>query len=120
MQSLRLAFQLLVEYQQSSLSNNTLMFHAEGALLKAFEGGRIIRAFLLFLVYPLVYLAGEDMGLKIVVIVCFVGIKEKSFRLGTTVLPKFFLEDVGYEGFDVVMRHGVKIGVSDMPRVMVK
>ncbi|XP_031266502.1 probable glycerol-3-phosphate acyltransferase 3 [Pistacia vera] len=134
MQSLRLPFRLVNEQQQqqqSSLSNKTLMFHVEGALLRssslfpyfmlvAFEGGGIIRALLLFLLYPLVYLVGEEMGLKIVVFVCFVGIREESFRLGRTVLPKFFLEDVGYEGFDVVMRHRRKIGVSELPRVMVE
>ncbi|KAF2324030.1 hypothetical protein GH714_006287 [Hevea brasiliensis] len=49
----------------------------------------------------------------------FAGVKVESFRIGRTVLPKFFLEDVGYEGFDMVMACGRKIGVSDLPRVMV-
>uniref|UniRef100_A0A2N9FST1 Phospholipid/glycerol acyltransferase domain-containing protein n=1 Tax=Fagus sylvatica TaxID=28930 RepID=A0A2N9FST1_FAGSY len=35
------------------------------------------------------------------VFVCFVGIKKESFGIGRSVLPKFFLEDVGYECFDV-------------------
>ncbi|KAH7837592.1 hypothetical protein Vadar_015603 [Vaccinium darrowii] len=55
------------------------------------------------------------------VMVCFVGIKEESFRAGTAVLPKFFLENVGLESFEVLRRSGgKKVGVSDMPRVMVE
>ncbi|KAK9293144.1 hypothetical protein L1049_021130 [Liquidambar formosana] len=53
------------------------------------------------------------------VFVCFVGIKKESLRVGRAVLPKFFLGDVGREGFDVVMRYGRKVGVSDLPKVMV-
>ncbi|XVE89545.1 hypothetical protein DITRI_Ditri20bG0004700 [Diplodiscus trichospermus] len=107
------------------------MFHMEGALLKsssifpyfflvAFEGGGPLRAFILFLLYPIICLFGKEWGLKIMVFVCFVGLKEESFSIGRTVLPKFFLEDVGNEGFDMVMKcGGRKIGVTDMPRVMV-
>ncbi|KAK8564775.1 hypothetical protein V6N13_019929 [Hibiscus sabdariffa] len=111
--------------------DRTLMFHMEGALLKsssvfpyfllvAFEAGGPLRAFLLFLLYPIICLVGKEWGLKIMVFVCFVGIKEESFSIGTTVLPKFFLQDVGNEGFDMVMKcGGTKIAVTDMPRVMV-
>ncbi|KAK8698034.1 hypothetical protein V6N13_114166 [Hibiscus sabdariffa] len=111
--------------------DRTLMFHMEGALLKssslfpyfllvAFEAGGPLRAFLLFLLYPIICLVGKEWGLKIMVFVCFVGIKEESFSIGRTVLPKFFLQDVGNEGFDMVMKcGGTKIAVTDMPRVMV-
>ncbi|XWS58081.1 hypothetical protein CRYUN_Cryun08bG0004400 [Craigia yunnanensis] len=113
------------------LSNKTLTFHMEGALLKsssvfpyfllvAFEAGGPLRAFILFLLYPIICLVGKEWGLKIMVFVCFVGLKEGSFSIGRTVLPKFFLEDIGNEGFDMVMKcGGRKIGVTDMPRVMV-
>ncbi|XP_007031180.2 PREDICTED: probable glycerol-3-phosphate acyltransferase 3 [Theobroma cacao] len=112
-------------------SDKALMFHTEGALLKsssvfsyfflvAFEAGGLLRAFILFLLHPIICLVGKEWGLKIMVFVCFVGLKEESFRIGRTVLPKFFLEDVGNEGFDMVMKcGGKKIGVTDMPRVMV-
>ncbi|CAK7340519.1 unnamed protein product [Dovyalis caffra] len=106
------------------------MFHVEGGLSKsssvfpyfmlvAFEAGSPLRAFILLLLYPFICLVGEELGLKIMVFVSFVGIKADSFIIGRAVLPKFFLEDVGYEGFDIVMRCGRKIGVSDLPRVMV-
>ncbi|OVA13560.1 Phospholipid/glycerol acyltransferase [Macleaya cordata] len=60
------------------------------------------------------------MGLQIMVMVCFFGIRKDSFRVGRAVLPKFFLEDVGFEGFEVLMRGGRKVGVTDFPRVMVE
>ncbi|MBA0827137.1 hypothetical protein Goarm_011935 [Gossypium armourianum] len=116
---------------QGTLLNKALMFHMEGALLKsssvfpyfllvAFEAGGPLRAFTLLLLYPIVCLVGKEWGLKIMVFVCFVGLKEASFSVGRTVLPKFLLEDVGNEGFDMVMKcGGTKIAVTDMPRVMV-
>ncbi|KAF2325076.1 hypothetical protein GH714_022647 [Hevea brasiliensis] len=60
------------------------------------------------------------MGLKIMVMVCFFGIKKESFRVGRAVLPKFFLEDVGLEAFEVLKRGGTKVAVSDFPQVMIE
>ncbi|KAJ4825100.1 hypothetical protein Tsubulata_016812 [Turnera subulata] len=116
--------------KQQEFSNQDVMFQVEGTLLKssslfpyfmlvAFEAGGPLRALVLLLLYPLVCLAGGDIGLKVMVFVSFVGVKVESFKLGRTVLPKFFLEDVGHEGFDMVMRCGKKVGVSELPRVMV-
>ncbi|GMI88871.1 GLYCEROL-3-PHOSPHATE sn-2-ACYLTRANSFERASE 3 [Hibiscus trionum] len=116
---------------QETALDRTLMFHMEGALLKssslfpyfllvAFEAGGAVRAFILFLLYPLICFVGKQWGISIMVFVCFVGIKEESFSIGRTVLPKFLLQDVGNEGFDMVMKcDGTKIAVTDMPRVMV-
>ncbi|XP_031272984.1 probable glycerol-3-phosphate acyltransferase 2 [Pistacia vera] len=112
----------------------SLVFHLEAALLKssslfpyfmlvAFEGGGLLRVLILFLLYPLVWLFGEkQIGLNIMVFVSFVGIKSDKFRIGSSVLPKFLLEDVGNEGFNAVMNYGDKrkIAVSEMPRIMVE
>ncbi|PQQ02584.1 putative glycerol-3-phosphate acyltransferase 3 [Prunus yedoensis var. nudiflora] len=54
------------------------------------------------------------------VMVCFFGLKKDSFRVGTAVLPKFFFEDVGLEAFEVLQRAGKKVGVSNLPRVMIE
>ncbi|KAB2614523.1 glycerol-3-phosphate acyltransferase 3 [Pyrus ussuriensis x Pyrus communis] len=114
------------------LSNKTVLFHFEEALLKssaslfpyfllvAFEAGGLLRAMILFLLSPLVFLVGGELGLNIMVFLCFCGIRKDRMRVGTAVLPKFFLEDVGSEGLDVVMRCGKKVGVSELPRVMVE
>ncbi|TKY61691.1 glycerol-3-phosphate acyltransferase 2 [Spatholobus suberectus] len=116
---------------RSDLSNHTLIFDVEGALLKsfsvfpyfmlvAFEAGGFLRAIVLLLVYPFVWLVGDEMGLKIMVMVCFFGIKVERFRVGRAVLPKFLLEDVGSEMFEVLKRGGRKVGFSKLPRVMVE
>uniref|UniRef100_A0A2P2P6Y4 Glycerol-3-phosphate acyltransferase RAM2/GPAT1-8 HAD-like domain-containing protein n=1 Tax=Rhizophora mucronata TaxID=61149 RepID=A0A2P2P6Y4_RHIMU len=123
------SFSVHPEHELSS--NTTLIFHVEEALLKspsifpyfmlvAFAAGGLLRVLLLLLLYLLICLVGQDMGLKIMVFVSFVGIKAKSFRVGTTVLPKFFLEDVGHEGFDFPMGYRRKVGLSDLPEVMVE
>ncbi|KAF6138287.1 hypothetical protein GIB67_001437 [Kingdonia uniflora] len=117
---------------RSELSKEqNLVFDVERALLKssslfpyfmlvAFEAGNLIRALVLLLLYPLVCLLHEDMGIKMMVMICFFGIKQESFRAGRAVLPKFFLEDVGLEGFQMLMKGGKRVGVSVLPRVMVE
>lgn len=118
-------------HERESLSDKTLVFDVEGALLKsssifpylmhvAFEAGGILRALVLLLLYPIICMFGRDIETTVGVFVCFVGIKKNNFQIERTVLPKFFLEDVGLEVFDVMMRCEKKIGVTDMPRVMVE
>lgn len=60
------------------------------------------------------------MSLKVMVMASFCGVREKGFRVGSAVLPKLFLEDVGVEGFEVLVRAGRRVGVSELPRVMVE
>lgn len=113
------------------LSNKTLFFHLETTLLQstslfpyfmlvAFEAGGLIRALILFLLYPLIWLSSRNIGLKIMVFVSFVGLRKDKFRIGSSVMPKFFLEDVGDEGFSLVMSGKRKVAVSDMPSVMIE
>ncbi|KAJ0453621.1 putative glycerol-3-phosphate 1-O-acyltransferase [Helianthus annuus] len=113
------------------LSNKTLIFDVEGTLLRspsmfayfmlvAFESGSLIRAFVLFALYPLLALVDDELSIKIMVMVSFFGIKKDSFRVGSSVLPKFFLEDVGLEGFEALRRGKKKVGVSKLPQVMVE
>jgi len=127
-------YAFLTKVVDEVLQNLTLVFSVEETLLKpstsffpcfmlvAFEGGMLglLRALILLLLYPLICMVGEEIGLKIMVFICFFGIKKDTFRIGTSVLPKFFLEDVGYEGFLVVKRFGRQVGVTNLPRVMVE
>ncbi|KAM5558394.1 putative glycerol-3-phosphate acyltransferase 2 [Rosa sericea] len=120
-------------HRYPDLKNQSLIiFNMEEALLKssslfpyfmlvAFEAGSLLRALVLFLLYPLMFLVSEEVGLKIMVMVCFFGIKKESFRIGRAVLPKFFLEDVGFESFEMLQRAGnKKVGVSNLPRVLIE
>ncbi|XP_061339532.1 probable glycerol-3-phosphate acyltransferase 2 [Gastrolobium bilobum] len=119
-------------HKAAELANRTLVFDFEGTLLRstslfpyfmlvAFEAGGLLRSFILFLSYPLVWLVGEEhLGLKIMVFLCFFGIKKDTFRIGLAVLPKFFLGDVGWEGFEAVMCYERKVASSKLPRIMVE
>lgn len=89
-------------------------------MVVAFEAGGFLRSLLLLLLYPLVCCVSEEMALKVMVMVSFFGIREKGFRVGRAVLPKFFLEDVGLEGFEALRRAGRKVVVSALPKVMVE
>ncbi|KAK9161764.1 hypothetical protein Syun_008105 [Stephania yunnanensis] len=115
----------------TDFSHSTLIFDIDGALLKssslfpyfflvAFEAGGFIRALILMLLYPLVLFVSEETGLKIMVMVCFIGIKKESFRVGRAVMPNAFLRDVKDEGFEILMKGGRKVAVSAMPSVMVE
>lgn len=115
-----------------NLENQVLIFHAERVLLRssstmfpyfmlvAFEAGSLIRALILFLIYPFIHILREDIALKIMVMVSFFGLRKDRFVEGRAVLPKFFLEDVGRESFEVLRRGKVTMAVSDLPNVMVE
>ncbi|XP_074267646.1 putative glycerol-3-phosphate acyltransferase 3 [Silene latifolia] len=111
--------------------HQTVIFNVEETLLKssslfpyfmlvAFEAGTPIRALILLLLYPITCLFGKQMRVKIMVMVCFFGIKKDKFMVGRAVLPKFFLEDVGLEGFEVVNKFKTKVGVTELPQIMVE
>ena len=89
-------------------------------MLVAFEAGGLLRAIVLVLLYPFVCVVGSEMGLKIMVMTCFFGMKASSFRVGRSVLPKFLLEDVGAEMFETLKKGGKQVGVTKLPRVMVE
>ena len=89
-------------------------------MLVAFEAGSLLRALVLLLFYPFTCLASDKMGIKMMVMICFFGIKKSSFRAGSAVLPKFFLDDVGLEGFEMLRQGRKKVGISGLPRVMIE
>ncbi|XP_010931769.1 probable glycerol-3-phosphate acyltransferase 3 [Elaeis guineensis] len=116
---------------EDKLSGRVLICDVEGGLLRssstfpyfmlvALEGGGFLRGLLLLLLYPLVCLVSHEVGLRLMVMVAFCGLRKDGFRVGRAVLPKFFLEDVGLEGFRVFSRGGKRVCVSSMPRVMVE
>ncbi|XP_047159076.1 probable glycerol-3-phosphate acyltransferase 3 [Vigna umbellata] len=121
-----------VQKKEKLGNNETLVFDFEGTLLQstslfpyfmlaAFEAGGILRSVILFLSYPLVWLLGEDqLGLNIMVFLCFFGIRKDTFRTGSAVLPKFFLEDIRGEGFEALMCYERKVATTQLPRIMVE
>ncbi|THU68615.1 hypothetical protein C4D60_Mb08t05740 [Musa balbisiana] len=113
------------------LSGQTIVCDMEGGLLRtsstfpyfmlvALEAGGLLRGLLLLILCPLISCLGHEVGLRVMVMVCFLGLRKDKFRVGRAVLPKFFLEEVGLEGFEVVRRGGRRVCVSSMPTVMVE
>uniref|UniRef100_A0A059BRF7 Phospholipid/glycerol acyltransferase domain-containing protein n=1 Tax=Eucalyptus grandis TaxID=71139 RepID=A0A059BRF7_EUCGR len=112
-------------------SSETLVFDFEGTLLRssslfpyfmlvAFEAGGFLRTLALLLAYPFACMLNQETMLRVMVFICFVGVRRESFRLGSTVLPKFFLEDLGHEAFDGVMGFGRRVVVTRLPRITVE
>ncbi|KAI9082627.1 hypothetical protein K1719_035496 [Acacia pycnantha] len=116
---------------RSDLNDHTLIFDVEGTLLRspslfpyfvlvAFEAGDLFRAIFLLVSYPLVCLVGDRMGIQIMVMISFFGVKAESFKAGRAVLPKFLLDNVGSEIIEALSCGGKKVGVSSLPQVMVE
>lgn len=117
--------------RKPDLEDRVLVFDVEKSLLRssslfpyfmlvAFEAGSPIRSLVLLLLYPFIYLFSEGFAVKAMVMVCFLGLKSERFTEGKAVLPKFFLEDVGAESFEVFRRAKKKVAVSNLPLVMVE
>ncbi|BAF28818.1 probable glycerol-3-phosphate acyltransferase 3 [Oryza sativa Japonica Group] len=113
------------------LAAKTLVLDVEGGLLRssslfpyfmlvALEAGGFLRGLVLLLLYPLLCVMGSDMALKVMAMVSFCGLRASRFRAGRAVLPKWFLEDVGEEGFDVMRSAMRRVCVTKMPRIMVE
>ncbi|KAG8090418.1 hypothetical protein GUJ93_ZPchr0011g27506 [Zizania palustris] len=120
------------------LAGQTLVLDVEGDLLRsesvfpyfmlvALEAGGFLRGLVLLLLYPLLCCMGGNaaMAMKVMTMVSFCGLRASRFRAGRAVLPKWFMEDVGEEGLDDVMRTAMAamrrvVCVTKMPRVMVE
>ncbi|CAL1390368.1 unnamed protein product [Linum trigynum] len=119
---------LIFQLEETLLRSPSLFPYFTLVALETGAGG-ILRALLLALFYPLLrFVVGRSTGIKIMTFLCFAGLKTDRVRLlGRSVLPKWFLDDVGLEGLENVMmmmgrrRQGEKLmAVSDLPRVMVE
>ncbi|WOG94672.1 hypothetical protein DCAR_0313969 [Daucus carota subsp. sativus] len=123
--------QLSLSERVEPSENTTVVFNVEGSLLKssslfpyfmlvAFEAGSLIRALILLILYPIISLLSYEHSIDVMVMISFFGMKKKSFRVGSSVLPKYFLEDVGDEVFAVLQKAKRKIAVTNLPQVMVE
>ncbi|XP_020597031.1 probable glycerol-3-phosphate acyltransferase 2 [Phalaenopsis equestris] len=113
------------------LPSQTLIFNFEGWLLKsssafpyfmvvAFEACSLFRSLLLLFLYPLVCCMKNEAGLKMMVLVCFFGVKKENLRVARVALFKFFMEHIGEEEIKVLRSGRRRMGVSNMPKVMVE
>ncbi|KAJ3694051.1 hypothetical protein LUZ60_009531 [Juncus effusus] len=119
-----------------NLSDKTLVIDIEGWLLKsnstfnyfmlvALEGGGFLRGFLLLCLYPVLHFLSQELMLRVMIMICFFGLRVDGFKLDRAILPKYFLENVGLEGFEVLKKglkeaKGVVCVSRVMPRIMVE
>ncbi|KAJ4975720.1 hypothetical protein NE237_000826 [Protea cynaroides] len=90
-------------------------------MLVAFEGGCIIRAFLLLLSCPLLWVLNYELKLRVMVFITFCGLQKKDVEsVGRAVLPKFFLENLNLQVYEVLASTGKRVVFTPVPRVMVE
>ncbi|XP_010275882.1 PREDICTED: glycerol-3-phosphate acyltransferase 1-like [Nelumbo nucifera] len=90
-------------------------------MLVAFEGGSIFRAFLLLLSCPLLWVLDYELKLRVMVFISFCGLRMKDMEtVGRAVLPKFFLENLNLQAYNVLASTGRRVVFTSVPRVMVE
>ncbi|TXG54559.1 hypothetical protein EZV62_019815 [Acer yangbiense] len=90
-------------------------------MLVAFEGGSIFRAFLLLLSCPVLWVLDYEMKLRVMIFISFCGLKKKNMEsVSRAVLPKFYLENLNAQAYDVLASAGSRVVFTSVPRVMVE
>ncbi|KAM3350097.1 hypothetical protein ACQJBY_022723 [Aegilops geniculata] len=91
-------------------------------MLVAFEGGSFLRALLLLVSFPLVWMLGEhsDASLRVMAFVTFVGLGPRDADLvARAILPKFYMEKLNAEVYDRLWLPAKrKVAVTSTPKVM--
>ena len=117
-------------------SNQTVVSDLDGTLLRgqssfpyfmlvAFEGGGVIRAFLLLLFSPLCWIlyhcVSESIGIRLLIFITFAGLKLGDIEaIARGTLPKFYCEDVHPDTWKVLSSFGKRYILTATPRLMVE
>ncbi|XP_042493853.1 glycerol-3-phosphate acyltransferase 1-like [Macadamia integrifolia] len=125
-------FPSVTKCSQESRASQTLVCDIQGTLLRsksffpyfmlvAFEGGSIVRAFLLLLSCPFLLVLDHEVKLRVMVFITFFGLRKKDVKsVGRAVLPKFFLENLNLQAYEVLASTGRRVIFTTVPRVMVE
>ncbi|XP_034701314.1 glycerol-3-phosphate acyltransferase 1 isoform X1 [Vitis riparia] len=112
--------------------SHTLVCDIDGALLRsqsffpyfmlvAFEGGSIFRAFLLLLSWPFLWVLDSDLRFRVMIFISFCGLRLKDMEsVGRSVLPKFYLENLNLQVYELWASTGSRVVFTSVPRVMVE
>ncbi|KAL3508968.1 hypothetical protein ACH5RR_028369 [Cinchona calisaya] len=118
----------------TSLNNNniSLVCDIHGCLLRsqsffpffmlvAFEGGSILRAFLLLLSCPILWVLDYEFKLRVMIFITFCGLRLKDVdNVTRAVLPKFYLENLNVYVYEVLASAGTRMVFTSLPRVMIE
>ncbi|XP_010557143.1 PREDICTED: glycerol-3-phosphate acyltransferase 1-like [Tarenaya hassleriana] len=90
-------------------------------MLVAFEGGSIIRAFLLLLSCSFLWFLDDDQKLRVLSFITFAGFRVKDMDyVARAVLPKFYLENLNRQVYDIWVEAGSRVVFTSLPKVMVE
>ncbi|KAL0703464.1 hypothetical protein Bca4012_069889 [Brassica carinata] len=91
-------------------------------MLVAFEGGSIIRAIILLFSCSFLWALPPETKLKVLTFITFSGLKVKDMdNVSRSVLPKFFLESLSLQVYNVWARTAYsKVVFTSLPQVMVE
>lgn len=90
-------------------------------MLVAFEGGNLLRAFLLLLSYPFLCFLNYKLKLRVMIFITFCGLRLKDMdSVGRAVLPKFYLENLNLQVYEIWAATGCRVVCTSIPRVMVE
>ncbi|CAH2038746.1 unnamed protein product, partial [Thlaspi arvense] len=91
-------------------------------MLVAFEGGSIIRAIFLLLSCSFLWALPQETKLKVLSFITFSGLRVKDMdNVSRSVLPKFFLENLNLQVYDIWARTGYsKVVFTSLPQVIVE
>lgn len=94
-------------------------------MLVAFEASGLVRFLVLLILWPVIRLLDmygmRDAGLRLSVFVAFVGVHESEIEsVARAVLPKFYMDDLDLEAWNIFSSYQKRIVVTTTPRVMVE
>lgn len=90
-------------------------------MLVAFEGGSILRAFILLLASPFLFLMDYKLRLRVMIFITFCGLTIRDMELvERAVLPKFYLENMNYKVYEIWAATGCRVVCTSVPKVMVQ
>ncbi|XP_021274120.1 glycerol-3-phosphate acyltransferase 1 [Herrania umbratica] len=90
-------------------------------MLVAFEGGSIVRAFLLLLSCSFLWVLDSELKLRVMIFISFCGLRKKDIEsVGRAVLPKFYLENLNLQVYEVWSKTSSRVVFTSIPRVMVE
>lgn len=125
-----------VSHSTYLVMESSVVSELEGTLLKdwdpfsyfmlvAFEASGLIRFALLLILWPLIrvleMVGMGEAGLKLMVFVAVAGVPESEIEtVARSVLPKFMMDDLDMDAWEVFSSYDKRVVVSRMPKIMVE